>query len=410
MKRFLSLALAVCIGPLAFAQITTPHTPLQPISTNGATATSTNTVGASINQNFEGSDPTTGRLFVNPVQPYQAPVATYLGPWATGANILDDLRTLPETITVEQARLMYNGGVSARINKMADGSYQFRSVRLLRQLPLRPVLNDGKPVLSQDGRSYLMEPDESRYKRMGYIFLQGNAKATTLDVISKAVLVGLDNGANELFLIKKVSNTQTSSTGWGIGIGYVSGGLNGNEMNQSQAASGGTGFNHATAKPQYTEGLIVLALQETDAPPAVIPPLPVIEQPKPIVVPAPVVLAPVPAPVVVPKLTKLTLDEKMVHFANGKATLTHEGQVVIDKLAADMNGKSGYTLLVDGYTSSVGSPALNEKLSKERAAVVSEALVKAGVPRESIQMNGKTSKDHAANRRVEITVATATIQ
>ena len=409
MKRFLSLALAMCMAPLAFSQDPT-HTPPVPISTNGATATSTNTVGAAINQTFAAGDPTTGRLFVNPVQPYQAPVATYLGPWATGSNILDDLRTLPETITVEQARLMYNGGVSARINKMADGSYQFRSVRLLRQLPLRPVLNDGKPVLSQDGRSYLMEPDESRYKRMGYIFLQGNAKATTLDVISKAVLVGLDNGANELFLIKKVSNTQTSSTGWGIGIGYVSGGLNGNEMNQSQAASGGTGFNHATAKPQYTEGLIVLALQETDAPPAVIPPLPVIEQPKPIVVPAPVVLAPVPAPVVVPKLTKLTLDEKMVHFANGKATLTHEGQVVIDKLAADLNGKSGYTLLVDGYTSSVGSPALNEKLSKERAAVVSEALVKAGVPRESIQMNGKTSKDHAANRRVEITVATATIQ
>ena len=404
MKRFLSLALAMCIGPLTFAQIITPHTPLQPISTNGATATSTNTVGASINQNFAAGDPTTGRLFVNPVQPYQAPVATYLGPWATGANILDDLRTLPETITVEQARLMYNGGVSARINKMVDGSYQFRSVRLLRQLPLRPVLNDGKPVLSQDGRSYLMEPDESRYKRMGYIFLQGNAKATTLDVISKAVLVGLDCGANELFLIKKVSNTQTSSTGWGIGLGYVSGGLNGNEMNQSQAASGGTGFNHATAKPQYTEGLVVLALQETDAPPAIIPPLPPLpEAPKPMVAPASVV-APAPALAI----TKLVLDERMVHFANGKAMLTQEGQVVIDKLAKELKGT--YTLVVDGYTSSVGSPALNERLSRERAVVVTNALVKAGVPRSSIQTNGKTSKDHAANRRVEITVATATIQ
>jgi outer membrane protein OmpA-like peptidoglycan-associated protein len=409
MKRFLSLALAMCIGPLAFAQVMDPNpirTPV-PINSNGATATSTNTVGASINQNFEAGDPTTGRLFVNPVQPYQAPVATYLGPWATGSNILDDLRTLPETITVEQARLMYNGGVSARINKMSDGSYQFRAIKILRQLPLRPVLNNGKPVLSQDGHSYLMEPDESRYERMGYIFLQGDAKATTVDVIAKAVLVGLDNGANQLFLIKKVSNTQTSSTGWGIGIGYVSGGLNGNQMNQAQAASGGTGFNHATAKPQYTEGLIALALRETDAPTAVIPPLPPIEAPKPIVVPAPApVVVPAPAPALA--ITKLVLDERMVHFANGKATLTQEGQVVIDKLTKELKGT--YILMVDGYTSSVGSPALNERLSRERAVVVTEALVKAGVPRSSIQTNGKTSKDHAANRRVDIAVITTTVQ
>ena len=405
MKRFLSLALAMCIGPLTFAQVMDPnpiHMP-QPISNNGATATSTNTVGASINQNFAAGDPTTGRLFVNPVQPYQAPVATYLGPWATGSNILDDLRTLPETITVEQARLMYNGGVSARINKMVDGSYQFRAVRLLRQLPLRPVLNNGKPVLSQDGHSYLMEPDESRYKRIGYIFLQGNAKATTLDVISKAVLVGLDCGANELFLIKKVSNTQTSSTGWGIGLGYVSGGLNGNEMNQSQAASGGTGFNHATAKPQYTEGLVVLALQETDAPPAVTPPLPMIEAPKPVVIPQPVAT---PKPLQVPVVTKLTLYERMVHFANGKFTLTQEGRVVIADLAKQLQSQASYTLVVDGFTSSVGSSAFNEQLSRERAVVVTEALVKAGVPRSSIQTNGKTAKDHAANRRVDVTIIT----
>ena len=405
MKRFLSLALAMCIGPLTFAQVMDPnpiHMP-QPISNNGATATSTNTVGASINQNFAAGDPTAGRLFVNPVQPYQAPVATYLGPWATGSNILDDLRTLPETITVEQARLMYNGGVSARINKMVDGSYQFRAVRLLRQLPLRPVLNNGKPVLSQDGRSYLMEPDESRYKRIGYIFLQGNAKATTLDVISKAVLVGLDCGANELFLIKKVSNTQTSSTGWGIGLGYVSGGLNGNEMNQSQAASGGTGFNHATAKPQYTEGLVVLALQETDAPPAVTPPLPMIEAPKPVVIPQPVAT---PKPLQVPVVTKLTLYERMVHFANGKFTLTQEGRVVIADLAKQLQSQASYTLVVDGFTSSVGSSAFNEQLSRERAVVVTEALVKAGVPRSSIQTNGKTAKDHAANRRVDVTIIT----
>jgi outer membrane protein OmpA-like peptidoglycan-associated protein len=96
----------------------------------------------------------------------------------------------------------------------------------------------------------------------------------------------------------------------------------------------------------------------------------------------------------------------MVRFANGKFILTREGQDVTDALAKQLQGQTGYTLVVDGYTSAVGSSAFNEKLSRDRAMVVTEALEKAGVPSTAIQTNGKTAKDYAANRRVDVTIIT----
>ena len=333
-----------------------------------ATATSTNTVGAAINQNFAAGDPTTGRLFVSPVQSYQAPVLPYLGPWSTGSNIIDDLRLLPEVITLDQAKMMYNGGVSARINKMADGSYQFKECKLLTQLP-------------------------PKFEKKAFIFLQGNKNATTVDVVAKAVIEALDNGANAIFLMKKVTGQQTSSTGWGIGIGYVSGGLNGAEMNQSQAASGGTGFNHATAKPVYTEGMVVLALkEEVTVPVAVVIPAPA--TPVPIVVHEPV------------SAVSLSVEITSLHFYNGKAILTQQGSEIINNLANSLRGKTGYLLVVNGFTSAVGSTTMNEALSKARAETVANALVNAGVPRSCIKTYGKTDGNHPSNRRVEIEVIT----
>lgn len=257
---FLLAALLVSVGLVA--------------QTTNATASGSATVvsSPSITQNYAANDPGSGRWFVQPVQPYQAPVMTYLGPWNTGSNILEDLKLLPEIIDKQMAQRMYEGGVSSRINKMEDGSYQFRaddsekkipSCKLLHTLPLKPLLDqEGNEVLAPDGKSHLFVPDETKFKRMAFIFLQGNKKATTIDVVAQAVLKGIEVGANELLLVKKVTGQSISSTGFGFGLGYVSGKLSGNELNQSQATSGGTGFNHATAKPSYTEGMIVLALQE----------------------------------------------------------------------------------------------------------------------------------------------------
>ncbi len=359
--------------------------------TTNTTSTANNAAVAGINQTFQSEAPTTGRLFVNPVQPYQAPVLPYLGPWSTGSNIIDDLRLLPERITADQAKMMYNGGVSAHINKMADGSYQFKECKLLTQLPLKKIIQDGKEAFV---------PDDSRFERKAFIFLQGNKNATTVDVVAKAVIEALDNGANAIFLMKKVTGQATSSTGWGLGIGYVSGGLNGAEMNQAQAASGGTGFNHATAKPVYTEGMVVLALKEIN-------PIPVaVVVPAPVIAPAPVVIHDTvvvhdPAPSV-----SIVVEETSLHFFNGKASLTPEGVNIIKKLADGLKGKTGYVVIVSGFTSAVGSTTMNEELSKQRAAEVANALVAAGVSRNAIKQSGKTDKEHPSNRRVEIEVIT----
>lgn len=345
-----------------------------------STSTSTNTVGAAINQNFAASDPTTGRLFTNAVQPYQAPVLPYLGPFSSGGNIIDDLRLLPESISLEQAKEMYNGGVASRINKMSDGSYQFKECKLLTQLPLKKIIQDNREVFV---------PDDSKFERKAFIFLKGNKNATTIDVVAKAVIEALNNGANAIFLMKKVVEHQTASTGFGIGFGYVSGGINGNQMNQSQASSGGTGINWASSKPIYTEGMVVLALKEETLP---------VQSVQPVVVVHDTV-------VVHDKTTvNLSVDLTSLYFYNGKAEITPEGLSIITKVADSARNKTGYLLVVNGFTSAVGSTTMNEALSKARAEAVANALVSVGIPRSCIKTYGKTDSQHPSNRRVEIEV------
>jgi hypothetical protein len=238
----------------------------------------------SITQNYPAANEGQGRWFVSPVQPYNAPVLPYLGPWSSGSNIIEDLRVLPEVITREQALKMYKGGVEARISKMADFSYQFETCKLMNQLPMKELLaNDGKPVvqlfpvLDQNGKAILdkdgkplmqqksvMVPDESKFKRVAFIFLQGDANATTVDVIAKAIIEATNDnmGATGIYLVKKVTSTATRSTGWGVGFSGVAGQLGGQGATNSQAGAFGTGYNRATAEPLYKEGMVVLAVQE----------------------------------------------------------------------------------------------------------------------------------------------------
>lgn len=233
-----------------------------------ATATTESNVGVvsnpSIQQNFQPVDPGQGRWFVPPVQPYQAPVLPYLGPWSSGSNIIEDLRTLPEMITMNQAKTMYDGGVSARINKMEDNSYQFETCRLMHSLPMMPLLaTDGKPVLDKDGKQ-IMIPDETKFHRVAFIFLQGKKKANTVDVIAKACIEAMHLGANSIYLIKKVTATSTHSSGWGIGLGGVASQLSGQGLANSQTVSSGTGYNSAAAEPVYKEGMVVIAIQNEE--------------------------------------------------------------------------------------------------------------------------------------------------
>ncbi len=72
-------------------------------------------------------------------------------------------------------------------------------------------------------------------------------------------------------------------------------------------------------------------------------------------------------------------------------------------------------VIVSGHTDNVGSDALNQKLSEERAAKVAQFLVDVGgVPGGRVQSTGKgknrpvasneSAEGRAANRRVEILI------
>ncbi len=100
-----------------------------------------------------------------------------------------------------------------------------------------------------------------------------------------------------------------------------------------------------------------------------------------------------------------------IPFKTGSAKLM---PVAVDrlKIVADALKGTTRTVLVDGYTDSTGSLALNEKLSKERADVVAQYLVSGGLPAGQVRTEGKgpsdpigdnkTAAGRAKNRRVEI--------
>ena len=237
--------------------------PSSSVVSNPSSSVSGISPSANVTQNYQAADPGMGRPFAFPVQPYQASVLPYLGPWSSGYNVLEDLRSLPEIITISQAKSLYKGGVSARINKMDDNSYQFQECKILSSLPAKPlVAADGKPALDKDGKAVLV-PDETKFKRVAFIFLQGDKDATTMDVIADASLEAMNHGANAIVLLKKVESTATHSSGWGIGFGGVEGQLSGAGQTNSIAASAGTGYHSATAEPVYKEGMAVLAIQTT---------------------------------------------------------------------------------------------------------------------------------------------------
>ncbi len=159
-------------------------------------------------------------------------------------------------------------------------------------------------------------------------------------------------------------------------------------------------------------------------------PAPAPEPPKPEPAPAPVAPppppppAPAPAPeppkeevkpVPPPPPAKIVLDEALLHFANGKADVDAAGSAAIRKVAESLKGYAGeYSLVVTGYTSSVGGKAFNKALSKRRADAVAKVLEEAGIPKDRVTTVGagpenpvadnKTKEGQARNRRVEIDV------
>ncbi|HEY0061849.1 MAG TPA: OmpA family protein [Telluria sp.] len=104
-----------------------------------------------------------------------------------------------------------------------------------------------------------------------------------------------------------------------------------------------------------------------------------------------------------------------VLFATGQATLTPAGMSNLRKLADALAQNPERTVLVEGFTDSVGGTAYNQSLSERRAAAVRAALLGMGVDERRVAMKGYgeaypvAPNDNASNkqlnRRVEIVVS-----
>lgn len=104
-----------------------------------------------------------------------------------------------------------------------------------------------------------------------------------------------------------------------------------------------------------------------------------------------------------------------VLFATGQASLTPAGMNSVRKLGDVLAQNPQRTVLVEGFTDSVGGTAYNQDLSERRAGAVRDALLGMGIGRERIAVRGYgeaypvAGNDNAGsrqlNRRVEIVLS-----
>jgi len=109
-------------------------------------------------------------------------------------------------------------------------------------------------------------------------------------------------------------------------------------------------------------------------------------------------------------------DELTVYFGNGEVKLDPQYTTQLLKLAEKAKTIEAYNIQVVGYASSVGSVALNQELSEDRADSVTNFLVQQGhIPLTNLLAPGamgesrqvgedKTAEGQAKNRRVVVRV------
>ena len=107
------------------------------------------------------------------------------------------------------------------------------------------------------------------------------------------------------------------------------------------------------------------------------------------------------------------LGEVEVLFANGKVTVDPQYKAQLLALAQKAKTITGYVIQVKGYASAVGSAALNQKLSTERADNVTDFLEQQGaIPLTNMLAPGAmgtsnsdaTKEGQAENRRVVVRI------
>ncbi len=109
------------------------------------------------------------------------------------------------------------------------------------------------------------------------------------------------------------------------------------------------------------------------------------------------------------------VETMTVYFGNGRASIAPKYKTQLQQLAAHARGVQAYMVQVQGYASAVGSNALNQKLSLQRATAVAAVLQQSGVPPTNIAVpaamgitdqvaTNKTANGQAENRRAVVTL------
>lgn len=109
-----------------------------------------------------------------------------------------------------------------------------------------------------------------------------------------------------------------------------------------------------------------------------------------------------------------------IAFKLSQSALDDEDRAALDALVAELQGKKGYVLDIQGYTDTSGSLQRNIALSDRRARAVYQHLAEKGVPLFRMNLLGfgegqpvaeNTTRDgRAQNRRVEVRVMMTKIQ
>jgi OmpA-OmpF porin, OOP family len=144
------------------------------------------------------------------------------------------------------------------------------------------------------------------------------------------------------------------------------------------------------------------------------------QAPQPAVQPAPPPApAPVPAPVVNTQPRTITLSAD-TNFEVNKYNLLPEGRQALDKFISDSDGVNIGRVVINGYTDSTGSNALNNRLSLQRAQAVRNYLQSRGLHANQYEVHGygktkpiapnNTAEGRAQNRRVEIQTSGITVR
>ena len=111
---------------------------------------------------------------------------------------------------------------------------------------------------------------------------------------------------------------------------------------------------------------------------------------------------------------KVTFDGGIL-FATGKSTLSQKAKTSLNEFAISLKENPQTNVQIYGHTDNTGSREVNERLSKERAAVVKNYLGDAGVALTRLTSDGfaydypvasnDTEAGRAQNRRVEIYIS-----